>query len=895
MSKETEKLKDALPHPTELLPNLKKKTENEHAGSCPKCGGDDRFIVWGNGRYWCRGCNWHGDKIDFFKWYHNCEIEELQKTYLSCSSDLAKSPTSISKDPADHSSNNEHEYYWRDLIEESTNTDPIYRLFVINRKISKSVIEQAIKNKSLCFYKYYRISTVACVYRKLGDDKAATAIQYISVGGDTLTRDGKAKIFKKGSKAQEGFFQCGKPIDEAEIIILTEAVIDALSISNAYPDACVLAVGGTSLTKKVKSLRKYRDADKKIICFFDHDDAGKNATKEIAKIIGVKTLSINWPECSPNGCDANDLLKNGDKKLIVQMIQEASKVEIDKSSVKKAKGTDKICQLKKKQNSYLPTIKANNIELSDLRKQAWDAINKSNNPPYLFTSPQGICRIVEDKFQDNFQVFLKVLYKYDIRHILSSVAHWSKERFTKDDILYEDTPPPMEVCIDLLCDIDPPLPYLDSIIHAPVFTRDGKIHSKSGYSKDSRKFLFLSKSLTIPDIPLRPTGLDKNRAKIILEELLCDFPFVSRSELAHTHALLILPFVRDLIAGSTPLHLIEAPTPGTGKSLLVKAVAYIALGRQIEVTSEVRDDEEWRKRITSKLMTSPIYFFVDNIVRKIDSGALSAAITSEFWEDRILQKSKNVHIPISCCWVVTGNNPVLSSEMARRAVRIRLDSKSDRPWERKTSNFRHPNLLSWVKDNRGELIWAALTMIQAWFMEGCPKPKNISPLGGFEEWSDIVGGILEVNEIPGFLQNLNQFYEDSDAEGAILRSFIKSWWDQHKSERVGVSDLYRLVIDNDIPIELGKGNERSQKIVLGKKLKTLRDKQIGDFKVITDGQYKNAQQYRLKHTFISPVNTEHKLSPINSPTNFELNQVDNEYSESGECFSDPKCAGEDER
>jgi len=43
----------------------------EYAGPCPSCGGDDRFRVWPGqgegGRFWCRGCNKHGDAIQYLR------------------------------------------------------------------------------------------------------------------------------------------------------------------------------------------------------------------------------------------------------------------------------------------------------------------------------------------------------------------------------------------------------------------------------------------------------------------------------------------------------------------------------------------------------------------------------------------------------------------------------------------------------------------------------------------------------------------------------------------------------------------------------------------------------------------------------------------------------------
>ncbi|MFC1886609.1 CHC2 zinc finger domain-containing protein, partial [Thermodesulfobacteriota bacterium] len=51
--------------------SLKRKTSKELAGSCPFCGGTDRFIVHPEkgkgGRYWCRRCDKKGDAIQFLR------------------------------------------------------------------------------------------------------------------------------------------------------------------------------------------------------------------------------------------------------------------------------------------------------------------------------------------------------------------------------------------------------------------------------------------------------------------------------------------------------------------------------------------------------------------------------------------------------------------------------------------------------------------------------------------------------------------------------------------------------------------------------------------------------------------------------------------------------------
>jgi len=66
-------------------------------------------------------------------------------------------------------------------------------------------------------------------------------------------------------------------------------------------------------------------------------------------------------------------------------------------------------------------------------------------------------------------------------------------------------------------------------------------------------------------------------------------------------------------------------------------------------------------------------------------------------------------LPVRCVWATTANNPTMSTEIARRSIRIRLDPKVDRPWQRE--NFLHKDLRAYTTEHRGILIWACLVMI----------------------------------------------------------------------------------------------------------------------------------------------------------------------------------------
>ena len=119
---------------------------------------------------------------------------------------------------------------------------------------------------------------------------------------------------------------------------------------------------------------------------------------------------------------------------------------------------------------------------------------------------------------------------------------------------------------------------------------------------------------------------------LLLDDLLGDFPFTGEAERAHALALLLVGFVRAIIDGPTPLHLVEKPTQGTGATLMVDVMSVVAIGCRASVMVEGSDDEEWRKRLTAKLRQIPAVVLIDNLRRPLDSSALAAALTAPFWE-----------------------------------------------------------------------------------------------------------------------------------------------------------------------------------------------------------------------------------------------------------------------
>jgi putative DNA primase/helicase len=350
----------------------------------------------------------------------------------------------------------------------------------------------------------------------------------------------------------------------------------------------------------------------------------------------------------------------------------------------------------------------------------------------------------------------------------------------------------------------------------------------------------------VAPVPERPTGDDVAAAVAVIDDLLQDFPFTSaRADRAHAFALLLCPIVRDLIPGPTPLHLIESASPGSGKGLLAEVLLTAALGDDVGTMGAGGDDEEMRKRLTTALLTGQPAMVLDN-AKIIDSPSLARALTSRVWTDRVLGASEQVDLPVRCAWVATANNPMLSTEIARRSIRIRIDPHMDQPWRRVAASFTHPELITYTRANRGRILAAALTIAQAWLAAGQPQVET-PPLGSYEDWRRVIGGILAHAGIEGFLTNLDALYERADSEGAAWRRFVGAWWAMHGKKSVGVADLYPMV-QAGAEVDLGDGTERSQKIKLGKMLKEKLDMVIGGFRIEKAADYQGAAQYRLRQT-----------------------------------------------
>ena len=502
--------------------------------------------------------------------------------------------------------------------------------------------------------------------------------------------------------------------------------------------------------------------------------------------------------------------------------------------------------------NQLPQIQVNARPLRDVSGDALAALLERNVPPTVFVRAGVLTRVLVD---ENKQPGAEAMSVAAVKGELERAANFFRRKITADGVVQDTSCPlPQDYVKDIMALPQwVGIPPLAGIVTAPTFAADKTICIEPGYHQATGLY-YHQNGLVLGDT--LPTPKNVAEAKELIGDLLTDFPFVDDASKAHAVAILLLPFVRPMIAGATPLHLIDAPTEGTGKGLLADVLTIPFAPNGPALMTAAKSEEEWSKRITAILTTAKSHILIDNIAGKLASETLAAAVTAPFWTDRVLgTNDKMVTLPVKNVWLATANNPSLSAELTSRTVRIRLDAKVERPRHQRTG-FRHERLREWARENRGRLATAALVLIRNW-IEQFALPGTMQ-MGSFEDYVAVIGGILNAAEIPGFLGNVVEMYDDLDAERDDWVSFCEQWYTAYNGNSVGITELFPIasvydpqpgqatISGHDLLSEyLGSGNEKSRKTALGMLLAQHIDRVYGKYRITQAKKKGHAKQYKL--------------------------------------------------
>jgi len=475
-----------------------------------------------------------------------------------------------------------------------------------------------------------------------------------------------------------------------------------------------------------------------------------------------------------------------------------------------------------------PEIVVNNRQLRDVVDDAWDALLGSRHGRSVLRHGDGLVFVPRQTARAGDPVSIQPLDQPLLTALLNRAATWLR---VFDEGKTQNTRQPADVSRDMLALPHRRVPRMAGLTRVPPMRPDGSVAAGAGLDLDSGLLHVADPGVitALAELPEAPGPEDVVAALHLLTvELFGDFPFARPSDRAHALAALLHPFVRHLVRGPTPLHLVEAPSEGTGKGLLANVVHLVAVGAIAPPTPLPTSEEEVRKKITATLMAAPAVVLLDNIGHVLDSPSLAAALTTSVWTDRLLGQTKMVTTPNRALWLATGNNPVLSRENARRTARIRLDADVEQPWLR--DGFRHKDLLGWTRTHRPALVVAVFTILRSWAQAG--RPRGSVTLGSFEDWAAVIGGVLAHVGIEGFLADRQDDHEVCDPEEEEWASFVQTWAEAFAEERVPARELLRLAVDvAAFHLDARAAQDSRSKTSFSRALSKRRDRRYGPWRI----------------------------------------------------------------
>ncbi|MBN8521502.1 MAG: hypothetical protein J0L77_06370 [Alphaproteobacteria bacterium] len=370
---------------------------------------------------------------------------------------------------------------------------------------------------------------------------------------------------------------------------------------------------------------------------------------------------------------------------------------------------------------------------------------------------------------------------------MAQTADWMKPK--KDELLPID--PKVKYADHILARTGTwKFPPLKGFVNAPTLRQDGSILQTPGYDAASH-IIYEPMGIAFEEIPENPT---KEDAEAALQKILSPFehfPFTTDSSRSVIIAALLTALIRRNIK-TAPLVAIDAPTAGTGKSLLAEIVSIIATGNLPAMVSQGKNAEEDEKRLSSILAASDLIIVIDNCERPVEGDFLCSMLTQEMVQARILGKSEMIRLPSNSLVMATGNNMVIAGDMARRVLMCRIDSKQERPDIRQFTFDPRDK----AREMRGELVVAGLTILRAYHVAG--RPQKLDKIGSFEQWNFIREALVWLGQAdPAETRN---FLFANDPRKAALAELLTEWYECLGSKPITLSEI------NDLNLSQNGGN-----------------------------------------------------------------------------------------
>ncbi|NMM13196.1 MAG: hypothetical protein HHJ17_06615 [Rhodoferax sp.] len=321
---------------------------------------------------------------------------------------------------------------------------------------------------------------------------------------------------------------------------------------------------------------------------------------------------------------------------------------------------------------------------------------------------------------------------------------------------------------------------LEAVCTAPILRQDGSILDTPGHDEKTG-LLYVTSEINPPTVPQSPTETAALDALALLWHPFRKFPVVDPVSVGVLISALIAAALRPSLP-TCPAYGFDAPSAGTGKTLIAKCVAAMCTGGDVSVMPPAKDEDEWRKRLFAGLRGGDTVLLLDNVREPLGNAAIDSFITSPSFKDRILGESTTQELPNKALFLITGNNLMLTGDTHRRVLIVRLDAQQEQPFTREFAF----NPQAEVIKNRQPMVVAALTIVRAYITAGRPKAAP-GRIASFEVWDDLVRQPLcwlqslvtasDRTDLPNFADPAESITrsESENPDQAKLAAMLNAW------------------------------------------------------------------------------------------------------------------------
>lgn len=360
----------------------------------------------------------------------------------------------------------------------------------------------------------------------------------------------------------------------------------------------------------------------------------------------------------------------------------------------------------------------------------------------------------------------------DASMIVDVSATWLREQMQRSAQWFRKTrsgfvpgDPDKQYADTLLARVGWNFPSLRGIVRSPTIRSDGSIAQTPGYDEASGLILDFPDG-AFPRVPDEPSQQDARTAIELLEAPFRDFPFENDAARSVVIAAVLTGIGRHAMR-SAPLFAIDAPSAGSGKSLISETIGIVVCGHEPPAMAQGKTAEEDEKRLVAALRRGDSCLLIDNCERRIEGDFLCSMLTQQVVQARILSKSEDVLLPTNVLVMATGNNIGVAGDMSRRMLRARINAGVERPDAREFTFDPRDE----ARRNRGALVAAALTILRAYICAG--RPVTVKPYGSFGDFDAVRGALIWLGRADPLITR--EAIADDDV-AANERSFLfRSW------------------------------------------------------------------------------------------------------------------------